>query len=224
MGLPISETTFGRETELAQLSSAYDRSVSDKTEASIIFGHSGTGKSVLAYRLGATIQSRGGTFISGKFDFLQQRKPFLAVGMAFNQYCEILVEQGKAATIGCKLRSALGDEIVHLVQVIPKLSNIISDSACAVQSIDNAIDPGRRLLHLFTEFVRIIAETSDMALFLDGEADVLFVITPKKRHSLRTAFRLTMGRHSLARGYSISYHVRFQYTAQIFLPRVLPTE
>lgn len=175
MGLPISETTFGRETELAQLSSAYDRSVSDKTEASIIFGHSGTGKSVLAYRLGATIQSRGGTFISGKFDFLQQRKPFLAVGMAFNQYCEILVEQGKAATIGCKLRSALGDEIVHLVQVIPKLSNIISDSACAVQSIDNAIDPGRRLLHLFTEFVRIIAETSDMALFLD---DLQWADTP----------------------------------------------
>lgn len=170
MGLPISETTFGRETELEQLLSAYNRSVSGKTEASLIFGHSGTGKSVLAYRLGAIIQSRGGSFISGKFDFLQQRKPFLALGMAFNQYCEMLVEQGKAETIGSKLRSALGDEVVHLIQVIPKLSNIIAlDSSCALPSIDNAVDPGRRLLHLFTEFVQIIAETSDMALFLDGE-------------------------------------------------------
>ena len=216
MGLPISETTFGREAELAQLLSAYSRSVSDKTEASIIFGHSGTGKSVLAYRLGAAIQSRGGTFISGKFDFLQQRKPFLALGMAFNQYCEILVEQGKAEMIGCKLRSALGDEIVHLVQVIPKLSNIIaldSVSSCGVQGIGNVVDPGRRLLHLFTEFVQIIAETSDMALFLDGEDRVLFGITPRKRHSLRTSLRLTVGGHPVARGYSISYHVRHQYAA-----------
>ena len=85
-GLQLDGYELGRDIEFGILQSSYRRSISISTtpsnqsnECGIIVGPSGIGKSVLANRLGNSISSTGGLFLSGKFDQMQQPTPFSAL-------------------------------------------------------------------------------------------------------------------------------------------------
>ena len=75
-GLPLIEVEIPREEELEAIKSCYNRSISASSEIAIIIGNSGTGKSWLACRLAESVVSTGGWVLTGKFDQIQQSKPF----------------------------------------------------------------------------------------------------------------------------------------------------
>jgi hypothetical protein len=103
-GLQIGHTLFGRNAELSTMIDAYRRSVSGgESELVTIFGTSGTGKSLLACEFGKYVVSSGGILLSGKFDQLQQGKPFSALASAFDQYCGILLQNCELASLKQKL-------------------------------------------------------------------------------------------------------------------------
>ena len=76
-GLQLDGYELGRDLEFGILQSSYRRSISmnnntssnQHNECGIIVGPSGIGKSVLANRLGNSISSTGGLFLSGKTPF-----------------------------------------------------------------------------------------------------------------------------------------------------------
>jgi predicted ATPase len=67
--------------------------VSVSSEIAILKGASGAGKSFLTQLVGSFIISKGGLFLMGKFDQMQQSRPFSALASALDQYCDILISQ-----------------------------------------------------------------------------------------------------------------------------------
>mmetsp|Transcript_1464 Transcript_1464/g.2631 ORF Transcript_1464/g.2631 Transcript_1464/m.2631 type:complete len:560 (+) Transcript_1464:219-1898(+) len=171
-GLQLNETVFGREAEFASLQGAYERSISGESELAIISGTSGTGKSVLAHRLGNFVNTRGGIYLPGKFDQLQQATPFSAIATAFNQYCDMLINEGDTARskkISAELNRALGKEAFHLSRVIPSLNTLIGQDDSTAYLDQGCVNAQKRLLYLLRKFVKVISIFSGapVTLFLD---------------------------------------------------------
>eukprot|EP00985_Skeletonema_marinoi_P021411 scaffold13132_cov73-Skeletonema_marinoi.AAC.1 len=127
--LQFGDRMFGRNAELSTIKDAYRRSAADGSEFVIISAASGYGKSLLAHEFGKHVLAGGYIFLSGKFDQLQQGKPFSALAFALDIYCGILLQDSgpssKVAEIASKLRSSLGNEAYHLTKLIPNLASIL---------------------------------------------------------------------------------------------------
>ena len=170
-GLQLNDELLGREQELSTLQCSYRRSISSENECGVMVGPSGIGKSTLALRLGSYISSNGGLFLSGKFDKLQQPKPFSALASAFNEYCNKMTHEGRydhLQEVASKLRLALERDTQYLVKVIPNLSIILGEES-AEQSEDDCVDAQKRLQYLLCQFVDVISSFSGapIVLFLD---------------------------------------------------------
>lgn len=181
-GLQLDGYELGRDLEFGILQSSYRRSISISTsttpsnqhnECGIIVGPSGIGKSVLANRLGNSISSTGGLFLSGKFDQMQQPTPFSALASAFNDYCDNMFQDGRAVhleLVASQLRKVLGTDGRYLTKVIPKLSVILGQSSeLELDEAQDCVDAQKRLQYLLCQFVDVIASCSGapIVLFLD---------------------------------------------------------
>ena len=127
---------------------------------------------MLANRLCSFINMRGGICLSGKFDQLQQATPFSAIAAAFNQYCDMLVNEGETARVkkvAAELNRVLGKEAVHLSRVIPSLSTVIGQDDSQYGVDQGCVDAQKRLLYLLCQFVEVISSSSGapVTLFLD---------------------------------------------------------
>jgi hypothetical protein len=172
-GLQLNENEMLGKDEFELIQACYLRSVSGSSELAIISGSSGTGKSCLAQRVGRFIIDQGGLFLSGKFDQMQQNKPFSALAVAFDQYCDLLamtIGSDWANLIVTKLQEALGQDSHYLIGVIPKLSKILH---CGFVYNDTTLDQNlnalQRLSYLLCQFVEIITTYSavSVTLFID---------------------------------------------------------
>eukprot|EP00984_Skeletonema_dohrnii_P010473 scaffold4074_cov85-Skeletonema_dohrnii-CCMP3373.AAC.2 len=169
----IEKTMFGRNVELSIIKDAYRRSISGECGLVTISGTSGTGKSLLANEFGKYVSAEGGVFLSGKFDQLQQDKPFNdALASTFDQYCGILLHEDMASTkeeVSSQLRSVLGKELYHLTKIIPTLATILGSELPVLNHSDDCIKAQKRLQYLFCQFVEVISNSSSapITLFLD---------------------------------------------------------
>lgn len=172
-GLELKHVLFVREKEYSVLQCAYRRSVSGSPELAIISGPSGTGKSWLANRLGRFVIANNGMYLYGKFDQLQQSKPFTALAAAFNVYCGRLTreeESGRAKGVALKLQASLGQDAYHLAKLIPNLTSLLSYVVeDREKSYEDCVNAQKRLHYLFCRFVEVITSCSDvpLTLFLD---------------------------------------------------------
>ncbi|KAK1734468.1 putative AAA ATPase [Skeletonema marinoi] len=170
-GLQLGDTVFGRNEELSSLKECYRRSVSGKTEFAFISGHAGIGKSFLAYEFGKHVIMSGGVFLAGKFDQLQQGKPFSALAAAFNGHCGMLMRNSELReVVASKLRSSLGREVYYLTKIIPTLNDILgSEQSDETFYDDGCVDAQRRLQYLLCQFVEVLSSssTAPLTLFLD---------------------------------------------------------
>lgn len=168
-GLQLNETIFGRNAELATLQDSYRRSISGhSSECGLIAGVSGTGKSVLAQRLGSYITASGGLFLFGKYDQTQPT-PFSAIAAAFNQYCDMLaseVETTRAKKVAEELNHNLGKEALHLVKVIPSLRKILGQEPIEFEEDQGCVDAQRRLRYLLCQFMNVISSSYERPVTL----------------------------------------------------------
>jgi predicted ATPase len=161
-----------REKEVQSVLSCYHRCVSGACEFAIVSGASGAGKSWILEKVGSSIIAGGGLFLMGKFDQRQQSKPFLALAAAFDQYVEVLMsEVGScwANNVVNSLRSTLGQDAYHLVEIIPKLGQLLDSCLYGAApnyfgfDCRNATD---RIQYLLCRFVEVIAVTAQVSLTL----------------------------------------------------------
>ena len=128
----LSDISISREEEVQTILSCYRRSISIAPEIAIVKGVSGAGKSFLTQLVGSSIVSEGGIFLMGKFDQMQQSRPFSGLAAALDQYCDVLISQlGSywANTVVNNLQTVLGRDASYLMVIIPKLS-VILGNAC----------------------------------------------------------------------------------------------
>eukprot|EP00984_Skeletonema_dohrnii_P007942 scaffold2926_cov109-Skeletonema_dohrnii-CCMP3373.AAC.14 len=172
-GLQFGDTVFGRNAELSTIKDAYRRTVSGDRELVTIYGQSGTGKSLLAHEFGKHVLSHGGVLLSGKFDQLEQGKPFSALASAFNQYCGTLLQNCELKQSKQKLthqiNHALGGEAYHLAKLIPNLATILGVELHSIIHDEGCIYARKRLQYLLCRFVEVISNSSaaPVTLFLD---------------------------------------------------------
>ena len=169
----LNEAVFCREQEFACIQACYRRSVTESYELAMIVGLSGTGKSWLAQRLGRFIVAQGGLFLFGKFDQMQSNHfPFSALASAFDHYCDVLISNTNADWVTLvidKLQQALGNDLCHLIAVIPKLSQILPHDSVAADTTAHHLDSIQalqRLCYLICQFVEVISTYSSVSVTL----------------------------------------------------------
>jgi predicted ATPase len=95
--------------------------------------------------------------------------------LAFTQYCDILIA-GKnsdwAKETVRKLQAALGQESCHLINVIPRLGNVLTPNPNFSEDLtrdQSSLHALQRLCYLMCQFVKVICETSttSVCLWLD---------------------------------------------------------
>ncbi|MCC8392219.1 AAA family ATPase [Paraburkholderia sp. MMS20-SJTR3] len=119
---------YGRERESAALAAAFDTVVSHGgTQAVLISGYSGIGKSSLVEQLQKTLAPSHARFAAGKFDQYQRDIPYATLAQAFGALIDQLREDPNfgLAQWHERLRDALGANGGLIVELIPQLEREI---------------------------------------------------------------------------------------------------
>ena len=123
----ISEKLYGREKEISELFSAFDRTAEGERSLAMVGGYSGIGKSSLINEITKSVVTRGGFFISGKFDQFHRDIPYSAGITAFRMLVRQLLSEPDAVIAKWKekLNKALGANAKIVTDIIPELELII---------------------------------------------------------------------------------------------------
>jgi predicted ATPase/signal transduction histidine kinase len=173
----IPEKLYGREAEVAQLLTAFDRVThGQKSEFMLVTGYSGVGKSSLVQEIykplaqgldNATVQQYG-YFISGKFDQLQRNIPYSAIMGAFQSLMRQLLTESETQLDRWrkKLTAVLGANAQVVIDVLPELEQIIGSqppvAALAPTEAQN------RFNRVFQQFIRVFCQPEHpLVMFLD---------------------------------------------------------
>ena len=167
------DTLYGRGAQVEMLMSVYNRVIElgGPCEVVLASGYPGTGKTSLMNQVRYHIIQRGGYFMSGRFDELQQVQPLSAIVAAFNKYCDFLLSGNtdNFKRIRDAIKHALGTDANVLTNLIPRLSKIIGDNADSTQVAVEGMEAWNRLLFFFRKFICAISSSDHpVILFLDN--------------------------------------------------------
>jgi PAS domain S-box-containing protein len=180
--LIIPERLLGREREIAELLSAYDRVLtSGVSELMLISGYSGTGKSSIVNELHKALVPSHGLFASGKFDQHTHDIPYKTIAQALQGLILGLMSTSDAELKIWRntLREALGAHGQLVAALVPEIKLVIGEQPPAP---DLPPQQTRRLFeaalrHFIAAFAR---PTRPLALFLDdlhaGDVETLDLI------------------------------------------------
>ncbi|MBD2680201.1 MULTISPECIES: AAA family ATPase [Nostoc] len=123
----ISQKLYGREQEISQLLTSFERVSQGATEIILVSGYSGIGKSALVNEIHKPITQRRGYFIHGKFDQLQRDIPYAAITQAFSDLIRQLLTESEITiqTWKQKILEALGNNGQIIIDIIHDLEKII---------------------------------------------------------------------------------------------------
>ena len=123
----IPAKLYGREKEVRQLLTSFERVSQGVTEIMLVSGYSGIGKSTLVNEVRKPILHQGVYFISGKFDQLQRDIPYAAITLAFQHLVRQLLTESEAGlrTWKQRLLEALEPNAQVIIDVIPELEQIV---------------------------------------------------------------------------------------------------
>ena len=173
--LLIPEKLYGREVEVKQLLSAFERvshsSVwQDKVSSEIILvaGFSGIGKTAVINEVHKPIVRQRGYFIKGKFDQFNRNIPFLALVQALRDLMGQLLSESDTQLQQWqeKIRNAVGENGQIIIDVIPELEQIIGKQPAVTELSGNAAQ--NRFNLLFAKFIQVFAtKEHPLVIFLD---------------------------------------------------------
>ena len=164
----IPEKLYGRENEVNQLLTAFERVSTGQTELMLVAGFSGIGKTAVVNEVHKPIVRQRGYFIKGKYDQFQRNIPFSAFVQAFRDLMGQLLSESdhKLQTWKTKIIDAVGDNGQVLIDVIPELENIIGKQPLATELSGNAAQ--NRFNLLFQKFVQVFTSIEHLlVIFLD---------------------------------------------------------
>jgi PAS domain S-box-containing protein len=163
----IPQKLYGRESELARLTQAYNHINQGQTEIIMITGAAGSGKSVLVQELQPVISAKQGYFLMGKFEFLKRDIAYSAITQAFQAWIKQLLASSEEEIAAWKTRllAVLGNQGQLLIDVIPDLELIIGK-----QPPVDTLDPEQtknRFHWFFQQFITILVAQYPFVIFLD---------------------------------------------------------
>ena len=115
---------YGRDKEESLITDAFVRVSRGTSEAVLIGGFSGSGKSMLVNSLGSKVGAVGGYVIKYKFDNISQMNPLQGVISAFNDLCQRIQRRSTAqglAMIAKQLREDFGIDFNLLLRLLPNV-------------------------------------------------------------------------------------------------------
>jgi predicted ATPase/signal transduction histidine kinase/tRNA A-37 threonylcarbamoyl transferase component Bud32 len=166
--LVIPQKLYGRDIEVSQLLTAFQRVSDGQSEIVLVSGYSGIGKSSLINEIHKPIVRQRGYFIDGKFDQFKRNIPYAALIEA----CEDLIQQllsesqEKITYWQEKILAVLGENAAVIIDVIPDLEKIIGSHPPAPEL--GAAESQNRFNQLFQQFIQVFAQKEHpLVLFLD---------------------------------------------------------
>jgi hypothetical protein len=123
----IPQKLYGREKEVQELVSAFDRICEGHTALLVVTGYPGIGKTSLVQELYRPIVRQRGYFLSGKFDLMARHTPLGALLQAFRSLVQQLLTEGedRLAVWRARLSEALGANTGVLTEVVPEMELIL---------------------------------------------------------------------------------------------------
>mmetsp|Transcript_10481 Transcript_10481/g.14712 ORF Transcript_10481/g.14712 Transcript_10481/m.14712 type:complete len:643 (+) Transcript_10481:272-2200(+) len=162
---------YDRDIEQDKLFAAYNKRLSSQScnEFILLSGMSGTGKTALAQTIRRHVTSKGGFFISGKFDQLKKSEPYAALVSAFTEYVTAIVNgpnENYLKQVKEDIQTSLRTDLQLLTDMIPALEQIngLQQASSTVKGTEATLR-----LHMATRnLVRTISSPSNpLVLFLD---------------------------------------------------------
>jgi predicted ATPase/signal transduction histidine kinase len=166
--LPFPDKFYGRERELAELEAAFARVCDGASEAVLIVGPPGIGKSSLIYRLERLVGQRNGRLLTGKFETRQRNVPYASLLQALRELVLALLQESDPIRQGWRRRvqAALGANARVLIDAIAELEQLIGPQPPVAQV--GPIESERRFHLLFGAFVGALASAEQpLVLFVD---------------------------------------------------------
>jgi len=164
----IPQMLYGRESEIAELLSAFQRVCDGACEMILVSGYAGVGKTSLIHEIHKSVVHQKGYFISGKFDQLSRQMPYTAIIQSFQELVRlILTESEESIKLWKKqLLSALGNNAQVIINVIPELELILGQQAEAPQLAP--AEAQNRFNFYFQKFINVFAaKEHPLTVFLD---------------------------------------------------------
>ncbi len=163
------EKIYGREIEMAMLIDEFNRVKENNIGISMIAGYSGVGKSRVAGEIQKYVVKKGGYFISGQYEQLQQDIPYSGLIQAFQEIIkQILTESvNRIDDWRYKLIDALGANAQVIIDVLPEIEFIIGTPS-PVPEISPK-DAQNRFHMVFEKFIQVFAtKEHPLTLFIDN--------------------------------------------------------
>ncbi|HSB55718.1 MAG TPA: protein kinase, partial [Gemmatimonadales bacterium] len=89
----IPQRLYGRETQVARLLEAFERTTQGRTELVLVSGYSGIGKTALIQETYRALARHRGEYTAGKFDQLARDIPYSALTQALQGFVRILLSE-----------------------------------------------------------------------------------------------------------------------------------
>ncbi|CBN56517.1 MULTISPECIES: trifunctional serine/threonine-protein kinase/ATP-binding protein/sensor histidine kinase [Kamptonema] len=164
----IPEKLYGRENEVNQLLTAFERISTGQTEMMLVAGFSGIGKTAVVNEVHKPIVRQRGYFIKGKYDQFQRNIPFSAIVQAFRDLMgQLLTESDvKIQQWRHKILEAVGENGQVIIDVIPELEKIIGTQPPPIKL--SGIAAQNRFNFLFQKFLQVFTQKEHpLVIFLD---------------------------------------------------------
>lgn len=166
--LRIPQKLYGREVEIEQLLTAFDRAADGEVGLLLVAGYSGVGKTSLVREVHRPLVARRGIFVEGKFDQLNRGTPYDSLIQAFRSLIRQVLTESEEVIESWKtaIMAAVGDAGQVLVDVIPELEHILGPQKEA--EILAPAEVRNRFQLLMGNFLRAIGTAEHpLVLFLD---------------------------------------------------------
>ena len=165
----IPHKLYGRDREIAQLLTAFDRmAATGKAALVTVSGYSGIGKSSLVHELHKPIVREHGYFIAGKFDQYMRDIPYATLTQAFRGLVQQLLAESEARVANWRrqIQEAVGINGQLIVELLPQVELIIGK-----QSPVPYLPPSEaqsRFFMVFRQFLEVLTRKEHpLVLFLD---------------------------------------------------------
>lgn len=166
----LPQKLYGREQQVDQLHHQFNKVIDPNhgnIQLMLVTGAAGIGKSALVQELFKPVTSSRGTFISGKFDQLQN-VPYAPLLQAFNTLLNQILTASEAEIERWreKLWEALGVNGQIMVEVLPTLELIIGPQTAVPELLPAEAE--NRFNLTFQKFIHVFAQAEHpLVLFLD---------------------------------------------------------
>jgi predicted ATPase/class 3 adenylate cyclase/GAF domain-containing protein/tRNA A-37 threonylcarbamoyl transferase component Bud32 len=166
--LQISRHLYGREKEIAQLISAFERVTAGNTTMVLVSGAPGIGKSALVNEIHSPVVQTRGYFVSGKFEQFNQNLPYASIILAFRELIRQILGESEQSVQEWRdsFTEAFGPNGQVILDVIPEVELIVGPQP-AIPDLP-LVESQNRFNLLFQAFARACCHLErPMVLFFD---------------------------------------------------------